>query len=36
LPEEDRRENRYGLLSGIMIDLHDLDAFNRYLLEKGE
>ncbi len=35
-PEEDRHENRYGLLSGIMIRLHDLDAFNRYLLEKGE
>ncbi|MFC1490957.1 hypothetical protein ACFL6K_07080 [Candidatus Latescibacterota bacterium] len=35
-PEEDRRENRYGLLSGIHIILHDLEAFNNYLLEKGE
>ena len=35
-PEEDRRENRYGLLTGIRITLHDLDFFNRYLLEKGE
>ncbi|MFC1650867.1 hypothetical protein ACFL2X_04800 [Candidatus Latescibacterota bacterium] len=35
-PEEDRNENRYGLLSGIKITLHDLDAFNNYLLEKGE
>ena len=35
-PEEDRRENRYGLLSGIKIILHDLDFFNNYLLEKGE
>jgi len=35
-PEEDRRENRYGLLTGIKIVLHDIDFFNRYLLEKGE
>ena len=35
-PEEDRRENRYGLLTGIKITLHDLDFFNTYLLEKGE
>lgn len=35
-PEEDRRENRYGLLTGIKITLSDLDYFNRYLLEKGE
>ncbi|MFC1693786.1 hypothetical protein ACFL1R_09805 [Candidatus Latescibacterota bacterium] len=35
-PEEDRRENRYGLLTGIKITLHDLDFFNNYLLEKGE
>lgn len=35
-PEEDRNENRYGLLTGIKIILHDLDFFNNYLLEKGE
>jgi hypothetical protein len=35
-PEEDRQENRYGLLTGIKIVLHDLDSFNKYLLEKGE
>jgi len=35
-PEEDRRKNRYGLLSGIKITLHDLDFFNNYLIEKGE
>ena len=35
-PEEDRGENRYGLLTGIRIDLSDLDRFKKYLLEKGE
>lgn len=35
-PDEDRRENRYGLLSGIRIDCSDIDRFNRYLLERGE
>jgi len=35
-PGEDRHENRYGLLSGIRIDLDDLDAFKTYLLERGE
>lgn len=35
-PEEDREENRYGLLTGIRIDLGDLDRFKKYLLEKGE
>ena len=35
-PEEDRRENRYGLLTGIKITLNDLNSFNNYLLEKGE
>ena len=35
-PGEDRRDNRYGLLTGVRIDLHDLDAFNAYLREKGE
>ena len=35
-PEEDRRENRYGLLTGIKMIIHNLDFFNDYLLEKGE
>ena len=35
-PEEDRRENRYGLLTGIKMIIHNLDLFNDYLLEKGE
>jgi len=35
-PGEDRDENRYGLLTGIRIELRDLDRFMRYLLEKGE
>ena len=35
-PEEDRAENRYGLLTGIRIDLKDLDFFKNYLLERGE
>lgn len=35
-PEEDRSENRYGLLTGIKIELDDLDFFINYLLEKGE
>jgi len=35
-PEEDRRENRYGLLTGMRIELRDLDFFMGYLLEKGE
>jgi CRP-like cAMP-binding protein len=35
-PAEDRRENRYGLLTGIRIELSDLDRFMEYLLEKGE
>lgn len=35
-PEEDRRENRYGLLTGVRIVLRDLDYFNNYLLERGE
>jgi CRP-like cAMP-binding protein len=35
-PDEDRRENRYGLLTGVKITLSDLDYFNKYLIEKGE
>jgi hypothetical protein len=35
-PEDDRRENRYGLLTGIKITIHDLDYFIKYLIEKGE
>ena len=35
-PEEDRRENRYGLLGGIHIQLNDIDRFNQYLLDRGE
>lgn len=35
-PAEDRRENRYGLLSGIRIMLNDIDRFNDYLLDHGE
>jgi len=35
-PEEDRHENRYGLLTGIKMTINDLDTFNNYLLEKGE
>ncbi|MBN1293629.1 MAG: class I SAM-dependent methyltransferase [Candidatus Latescibacteria bacterium] len=35
-PETDRHENRFGLLTGIKIDLNDLDFFKKYLLEKGE
>lgn len=35
-PEEDKRENRYGLLTGIKIELSDLDSFMHFLLEKGE
>lgn len=35
-PEEDRRENRYGLLTGMRIECRDLDYFLKYLLEKGE
>ena len=35
-PEEDKRENRYGLLTGINIELADLDCFMNYLKEKGE
>jgi len=35
-PDEDRRENRFGLLTGIRIECRDLDYFQRYLLEKGE
>ena len=35
-PKEDRHDNRYGLLTGIRIELDDLDFFMRYLLERGE
>ncbi len=35
-PEEDRSENRYGLLSGIHIVLRDIDQFNAYLIDRGE
>jgi hypothetical protein len=35
-PEVDRKEGRYGLLTGILIELDDLDAFKEYLIEKGE
>ena len=34
--DENERENRYGLLTGIKIECRDLDRFKRYLLEKGE
>jgi hypothetical protein len=35
-PEIDRTEGRYGLLTGIRLELDDLDFFKEYLLEKGE
>lgn len=35
-PETDRTDNRFGLLTGIKIDLKDLASFKQYLLEKGE
>ncbi len=35
-PAEDRHENRYGLLTGIRIELTDVDYFMEYLLERGE
>lgn len=35
-PEEDRHEGRYGLLTGIRMELDDLDYFKEYLLERGE
>ncbi len=35
-PEEDRHEGRYGLLTGIRMELDDLDFFKEYLLERGE
>ena len=35
-PGEDRQENRYGLLTGVLIDLSDLDRFMSWLIEKGE
>jgi len=35
-PEEDRRDNRYGLLTGIRIELRDVDRFNAYLIDRGE
>ena len=35
-PDEDRAENRFGLLTGIKIEVRDLDFFKNYLLEKGE
>jgi hypothetical protein len=35
-PNEDRHENRYGLLTGIRIELNDVERFNRSLLERGE
>jgi CRP-like cAMP-binding protein len=35
-PEEDRNEGRYGLLTGIYMELDDLDFFKGYLLERGE
>jgi hypothetical protein len=36
LPEEDRKENRYGLLTGIKVTCRDIAAFNDYLITKGE
>ena len=35
-PREDEAEKRYGLLTGVKIELEDLNFFQRYLLEKGE
>lgn len=35
-PDEDRRDNRYGLLTGVLIICRDVDGFTAYLLEKGE
>ncbi len=35
-PEGDRNEGRYGLLTGIQMELDDLDFFKEYLLEWGE
>ncbi|MFA6472239.1 MAG: hypothetical protein WCU00_09395 [Candidatus Latescibacterota bacterium] len=35
-PAVDRKEGRYGLLTGILMELKDLDFFKQYLLEKGE
>lgn len=35
-PEVDRTEGRYGLLTGIRMELGDLDFFKEYLLEMGE
>ncbi|MDP2984005.1 MAG: hypothetical protein Q8O92_11840 [Candidatus Latescibacter sp.] len=36
IPAMDRKEGRYGLLTGILMELTDLDFFKQYLLEKGE
>jgi len=35
-PSEDRKENRYGLLTGFFIEANDLDFFSDYLLKNGE
>ena len=35
-PEADRTESRYGLLTGLRMELADLDFFKSYLLERGE
>ncbi len=35
-PEVDRAESRYGLLTGIRVELDDLDFFKAYLMDKGE
>ncbi len=35
-PVEDRKENRYGLLTGIKVTCSDISAFNEYLISKGE
>jgi hypothetical protein len=35
-PDADRKDSRYGLLTGIRMEVKDLDKFNNYLLEKGE
>ena len=35
-PDMDRTEGRYGLLTGIRLELDDLDFFKEYLIEKGE
>lgn len=35
-PEVDRDDGRFGLLTGIRMELDDLDFFKEYLLERGE